>query len=76
LHKGGDRDVLDEYTERALSRVWKAQHFSYWMTTMLHRVPDATDFDVRRQIGELSSVVASRAGSTFLAEAYTGWPTG
>jgi p-hydroxybenzoate 3-monooxygenase len=71
-----DRDALDEYTGRALDRVWKAQHFSFWMTTMLHRVPDATDFDVRRQIGELSSVVGSRAGSTFLAEAYTGWPAG
>jgi p-hydroxybenzoate 3-monooxygenase len=44
------------------------------MTTMLHRLPDASDFDVRRQIGELTSVVASRAGSTYLAEAYTGWP--
>jgi p-hydroxybenzoate 3-monooxygenase len=70
-----DPDALDTYSDRASSRVWKAQHFSYWMTTMLHRVPDATDFDVRRQIGELSSVVGSRAGSTYLAEAYTGWPT-
>lgn len=69
-----DRDALEEYTGRALDRVWKAQHFSYWMTTMLHRLPDATDFDVRRQIGELASVVGSRAGSTYLAEAYTGWP--
>lgn len=69
-----DRDALAEYTARALDRVWKAQHFSYWMTTMLHRLPDATDFDVRRQIGELASVVGSRAGSTYLAEAYTGWP--
>ena len=63
------------YTERALSRVWKAQHFSYRMTTRLHRLPDASDFDVRRQIGELTSVVSSQAGSTYLAEAYTGWPT-
>ena len=69
-----DTDALDEYTGRALGRVWKAQHFSYWMTTMLHALPGATDFDVRRQIGELTSVVASRAGSTYLAEAYTGWP--
>jgi p-hydroxybenzoate 3-monooxygenase len=73
--RNNDRDALDEYTGRALDRVWKAQHFSYWMTTMLHRLPDATDFDVRRQIGELASVVGSRAGSTYLAEAYTGWPT-
>ena len=69
-----DPAVLDTYTPRALGRVWKAQHFSYWMTTMLHTLPEATPFDVRRQIGELSSVVSSRAGSTYLAEAYTGWP--
>ena len=71
---GGDADALDDYSSRALQRVWRAQHFSYWMTTMLHRLPDASDFDVRRQVGELTSVVSSRAGSTFLAEAYTGWP--
>ncbi len=45
------------------------------MTTMLHTLPDATPFDVRRQIGELPRSWTSRAGSTFLAEAYTGWPT-
>ena len=57
-----DGAVLDDYTPRALSRVWKAQHFSYWMTTMLHLVPDASPFDVRRQIGELSMVVSSTRG--------------
>lgn len=70
-----DSDALDEYGPRALDRVWKAQHFSYWMTTMLHALPGATDFDVRRQLGELRSVVGSEAGSRFLAEGYTGtWP--
>lgn len=69
-----DRNVLADYTELALGRVWKAQHVSYWMTTMLHRLPNATEFDLRRQIGELSAVAGSRAGSTYLAEAYTGWP--
>jgi p-hydroxybenzoate 3-monooxygenase len=70
----GDDGVLDEYGPRALARVWKAQHFSYWMTTMLHTLPDATGFDLRRQFGELESVASSKAGSTYLAEAYTGWP--
>jgi p-hydroxybenzoate 3-monooxygenase len=70
----GDTDVLDDYTPRALGRVWKAQHFSYWMTTMLHRLPEATDFDVRRQLGELESVVGSGHGARYLAEGYTGWP--
>ncbi|WP_306335414.1 4-hydroxybenzoate 3-monooxygenase [Streptomyces sp. KL118A] len=69
-----DRGALDTYGPRALRRVWRAQHFSYWMTSMLHRSPDATDFDVRRQLGELAAVVDSAAGSTYLAEAYTGWP--
>jgi p-hydroxybenzoate 3-monooxygenase len=69
-----DPDALEDYTKRALGRVWRAQHFSYWMTTMLHTAPGATPFDVRRQIGELTSVVGSRSGSTYLAEAYTGWP--
>jgi p-hydroxybenzoate 3-monooxygenase len=72
----GNEDALAEYTKRALTRVWKVQHFSYWLTSMLHTLPDASDFDVRRQIGELESLVDSRAGSTYLAEAYTGWPTG
>jgi hypothetical protein len=45
------------------------------MTTMLHALPDATDFDLRRQLGELESVSGSAAGSTYLAEAYTGWPS-
>jgi p-hydroxybenzoate 3-monooxygenase len=70
-----DRAALGDYTTQAVSRVWKAQHFSYWMTTMLHTLPEATDFDIRRQLGELASVVSSRAGSTYLAEAYTGWPS-
>ncbi len=74
--RADDPALLDDYSTRALGRVWKAQHFSYWMTTMLHSLPDATPFDVRRQEGELASLVASTAGSTYLAEGYTGWPTG
>jgi p-hydroxybenzoate 3-monooxygenase len=69
-----DPSSLDDYSTRALGRVWRAQHFSYWMTTMLHSLPDTTPFDVRRQVGELTTLVDSRAGSTYLAEGYTGWP--
>jgi p-hydroxybenzoate 3-monooxygenase len=70
----GDASLLDEYSQRALARVWKAQHFSYWMTRMLHLLPGDSPFDVRRQIGELATVAGSVAGSTYLAECYTGWP--
>jgi p-hydroxybenzoate 3-monooxygenase len=69
-----DERLIDGYAERALARIWKAQHFSWWMTSMLHSSPDASDFDHRRQLGELRSVVESEAGRTYLAEAYTGWP--
>ena len=70
----GDAGALDEYGPQALARVWKAQHFSYWMTAMLHARPGATGFDLRRQLAELESVASSAAGSSYLAEAYTGWP--
>ena len=69
----GDRGVLDTYDPRALDRVWRAQHFSYWMTQMLHTLPGGTDFDVRRQVAELRSVVGSVGASTYLANSYTGW---
>ncbi|MGQ4615411.1 4-hydroxybenzoate 3-monooxygenase [Nocardia sp. R7R-8] len=70
----GDDDALTTYTDRALARVWKAQHFSYWMTTLLHRDASASEFDERRQLGELDSVIGSAAGTAYLAEGYTGWP--
>ena len=69
-----DDAALEEYTGRALGRVWKAQHFSYWMTSMLHRADGAAAFDELRQLGGLTSIVTSRAGSAYLAESYTGWP--
>ena len=71
----GDLGVLSDYTDRALARVWRAQQFSFWMTMMLHRADGATDFDEQRQRSELAGLVASRAGSTYLAEGYTGWPS-
>jgi len=69
-----DSRLLEGFPEKALHRIWKAQHFSWWMTNMLHVAPDASDFDRLRQLGELRSVVESEAGRRYLAEAYTGWP--
>ncbi|WP_296666138.1 4-hydroxybenzoate 3-monooxygenase [Demequina sp.] len=70
----GDASLLDTFAERALRRIWKAQHFSWWMTTMLHVAPEDSEFDRLREVGELRSVVESEAGQTYLAEGYTGWP--
>ena len=69
-----DERLLDAYPERALSRIWKAQHFSWWMTSMLHTAPEASEFDRLRQEGELRAVVESESARRFLAECYTGWP--
>jgi p-hydroxybenzoate 3-monooxygenase len=66
--------LVDDYERTALRRIWRAQNFSWWMTSMLHVTTDATEFDRRRQLGELESVVSSRAAQTYLAEGYTGWP--
>jgi p-hydroxybenzoate 3-monooxygenase len=70
----GDASGIERYPEVALKRTWKAQQFSWWMTSMLHTVADASDFDRMRQLGELYTVVESEAGRRYLAEAYTGWP--
>ncbi|MCC3277950.1 4-hydroxybenzoate 3-monooxygenase [Arthrobacter sp. zg-Y40] len=70
----GSRDLLEGYSDKALQRVWRAQNFSYWMTSMLHTRADAGPFERKRALGELGGVVGSRHGSAYLAEAYTGWP--
>jgi p-hydroxybenzoate 3-monooxygenase len=67
-------DLLEAYTTTVLRRVWRAQHFSYWMTSMLHRFPDASEFDLRRQLAELEAITSTASGSTFLAENYVGAP--
>lgn len=72
--RANDDALVDAFPERALARIWKAQHFSWWMTSMLHLQPGSSDFDRLRQLGELRTVVESEAGRAFLAEAYTGWP--
>jgi p-hydroxybenzoate 3-monooxygenase len=69
-----DTGLLESYTQTALRRVWRAQWFSFWMTSMLHRFSDATDFDSRRQIAELELVTGSPSAAKNLAENYTGLP--
>ncbi|MGH7072404.1 MAG: 4-hydroxybenzoate 3-monooxygenase [Acetobacteraceae bacterium] len=69
-------DLLDAYSATALSRVWRAQHFSYWMTSMLHRFPDASAFDYKRQLAELELLTSSPAAQTVLAQNYVGLKLG
>ena len=74
FYGSGSTDVMDRYSEICLRRCWKVQHFSWWMTSMLHRIPGESAFDRRRQLAELDYVTSSRAASTALAEHYTGLP--
>lgn len=65
---------LEGYSARALARVWKAERFSWWMTSILHRFPDTGPFGQRLQLAELEYLVGSRAASSALAENYVGLP--
>jgi p-hydroxybenzoate 3-monooxygenase len=71
-YRDGDRAPLDGYSEACLRRVWRAEHFSWWMTTMLHRDPDGDPFGVRLQQSQLRHLRTSRAAAAALAENYVG----
>jgi p-hydroxybenzoate 3-monooxygenase len=74
-HYGERSDAgIDHYSERALRRIWKAERFSWWLTSLLHRFPQQGPFDQRIQEAELDYLVHSAAASTALAENYVGLP--
>jgi p-hydroxybenzoate 3-monooxygenase len=70
----GKTDLADCYSDTCLSRVWRSTHFSWWMTTMLHRTPGADEMETQLQLSQLRYVATSRAAATSLAENYTGYP--
>jgi p-hydroxybenzoate 3-monooxygenase len=68
----GESAALDAYSDTCLRRVWRVQHFSWWMTSMLHRFPGDDPFEARLQRSQLRYVTSSRAAATTLAENYVG----
>ncbi len=74
--QGGSHAGLDEYSDRCLARVWRAQHFSWWMTTMLHNDPADDAYGRQLQRSQLTYVTSSTAAATSLAENYVGLPLG
>lgn len=70
----GSTTGIDEYSDRALKRVWKAVRFSWWMTTLLHQFPETGGFDRRLQAAELDYLAGSEAAQHALAENYVGLP--
>jgi p-hydroxybenzoate 3-monooxygenase len=73
-YKTGSTTLLDGYSAKCLTRVWKAQRFSWWMTSLTHRFPEASTFERRAQAAELAYITSSKAGQTTLAENYVGLP--
>jgi p-hydroxybenzoate 3-monooxygenase len=73
-YKKGDDRGLDDYSARALARVWKGQRFSWWMTMLLHRFPDRLAYDDRLQQTDMAYLFSSEAALRSLAENYVGLP--
>ncbi len=74
FYKAGSSAGIDTYSQKALARVWKAERFSWWMTSMLHLFPESSPFDRRIQRSELEYLFSSQAAQTALAENYVGLP--
>jgi p-hydroxybenzoate 3-monooxygenase len=74
FYESGRTDLLAQYSETCLRRVWRAEYFSWWMTSLLHHFPEHGPFQRRLQLAELAYVTSSRAAATALAENYAGLP--
>ena len=74
FYKNKRNELLETYSAKCLRRVWYAQRFSWWMTQIMHRFPDETAFDHRRQLSDLDYITSSTAAATSLAEQYVGLP--
>jgi p-hydroxybenzoate 3-monooxygenase len=73
-YRGKSNAGIDHYSQKCLSRVWKAERFSWWFTSLMHKFPDTGDFGQKVQEAELDYLVGSTAASTSLAENYVGLP--
>ena len=73
-YRSGSAQALAEYSDTALRRIWAAERFSWWMTSLMHRFPETTGFDRKVQVAEFNYLSGSRAASTALAENYVGLP--
>jgi len=73
-YHNADDAGLENYSEKALARIWKAQRFSWWMTTLLHKIPDNNPYDNKLQQTDLDYLFSSEAALTSLAENYVGLP--
>ncbi|MBF9042669.1 4-hydroxybenzoate 3-monooxygenase [Rhodobacterales bacterium HKCCE4037] len=74
FYADGSTKGIDSYSENALARVWKAERFSWWFTTMMHQFPEQSEFDLKMQIADLEFLRSSAAAQKAMAENYVGLP--
>lgn len=73
-YKNNRKDLIEQYSNNCLRRVWKATRFSWWMTSLLHSFPENGDFGLKIQLAELGYIVGSAAAQMSLSENYVGLP--
>ncbi|MGB7318208.1 MAG: 4-hydroxybenzoate 3-monooxygenase [Planktotalea sp.] len=74
FYEHGSKAGIDAYSEKALARVWKAERFSWWFSSLMHRFPDQTEFDLKMQIAEIEFLRTSETAQRAMAENYVGLP--
>ena len=74
FYETGSSEGIDAYSQKALARVWKAERFSWWFSSLMHRYPDQSEFDLRIQVAELEFLRSNRAAQQAMAENYVGLP--
>ena len=74
FYEEGNTDGLDKYSEKALARIWKAERFSWWFSSLLHRYPDQSEFDLKMQKAEIDFLRTNAAAQKAMAENYVGLP--
>lgn len=74
FYEEGDSAGIDTYSQKALSRIWKAERFSWWFSSLLHRYPDQSEFDLKMQKAEIDFLRSNRAAQKAMAENYVGLP--
>lgn len=74
FYENGSEDGINSYSEKALLRVWKAERFSWWFSSLMHRYPDQSEFDLKIQISELEFLRSNKAAQKAMAENYVGLP--
>lgn len=74
FYEEADAEGIDRYSEKALARIWKAERFSWWMTNLLHRFPEQTEFDVKMQRADLEFLRENKDAQSVLAQNYVGLP--